>query len=132
RRVAERFGTDHQLGIHARVIADFDMPLYMVVKHREGDGSRLQPIRRELQAKAAADRYFLHCNDNNLSLVPRFLGKERAVRHILDHHLGPEPALTIGLADSLSDASFLCLCDYSLVPRDCQLAQALAALGEGL
>ena len=28
-------------------------------------------------------RFFIHCNDNNLSLVPRFLGKERAVRHVM-------------------------------------------------
>jgi hypothetical protein len=123
-RVAvERFIKDEGLGAYARVIVDYDMPLYLVVKHPEGDHGKLQPIRAFLTGSADPERFFLHANDNNLSLVPRFLGKERAVRHVLEHRLGPGPVLTIGMGDSLSDAPFLGLCDYTLLPRDCQLAR---------
>jgi hypothetical protein len=119
----ERFIAEQRLGAYARVIADFDMPLYLVIKHPDGDCSKLQPIREKLAVTADAELFFVHCNDNNLALVPRFLGKERAVQHVLERHLGPEPVLTLGLGDSLSDAPFLDLCDYSLLPRACQLAR---------
>jgi predicted mannosyl-3-phosphoglycerate phosphatase (HAD superfamily) len=57
--------------------------------------------------------------------VPRFLGKEQAVRHVLGRHVGPGPVLTLGVGDSHSDAPFLSLCDFALLPRGCQLGQHL-------
>lgn len=124
-RLAERINDRHQLGTYARVVSDFDMPLYLVVKHRQGDASKLLPIRDELLTAADGERFFIHLNDNNLSLAPRFLGKERAVRYVLEHHLGSDPVLTIGMGDSLTDAPFLRLCDFSLLPRTCQLARQI-------
>lgn len=119
----ERFSAERGLGVNARLIADFDMPLYIVVKHPGGDSSTLQPVREEMQRLADGKRFFIHCNDNNLSLVPRFLGKERAVEHVLRNLLGPEPVLTVGLGDSLTDGPFLDLCDFRLMPLGCQLAR---------
>ncbi len=121
--VAERVSADEQLGVNVRVIADFEMPLYVVAKHPGGDAERLGPLRAALQRVVDPQRFVIHGNDNNLSVVPRFLGKERAVRHVLAHHVGPDPVVTVGMGDSLSDEAFLDLCDYSLVPRDCQLAR---------
>ena len=121
-RAAERISASRQLGVYARVIVDFDMPLYLVVKHLEGDASKLLPLRTELTPHVG-EQFSIHCNDNNLSIVPRFLGKEHAVRHVIAHHFGSEPVLTIGMGDSLSDAGFLDVCDYSFMPRACQLAQ---------
>ncbi|MBI2808440.1 MAG: haloacid dehalogenase [Planctomycetes bacterium] len=119
----ERIIARRRLGAYARVIADFDMPLYVVVKHPDGDCALLAVIHDELRASADLSRCFVHQNDNNLSLVPAFLGKEHAVRHVVHHRLGPEPVLTIGMGDSLTDAGFLDVCDYSLMPRACQLAR---------
>jgi hypothetical protein len=121
RDALEDFNQEQNLGIRVRVIDDFDMPLYVVAKHPEGDLAALETMRGEMLGPLDTERFFLHHNDNNLSVVPRFLGKERAVRHILEHHLGGEPILTIGVGDSLSDAAFLDLCDYRLVPQGCQL-----------
>jgi hypothetical protein len=118
-----RFIAGEKLGAIARVIADFDMPLYVVVKHPQGDCAKLKPIQEELHRLADPDQYFLHGNDNNLSLVPRFLGKERAVQHVLQNHFGSEPVLTVGLGDSFTDGPFLDLCDFSMMPRGCQLSQ---------
>jgi len=126
-RAVQGFIAARGLGVNARLIADFDMPLYLVLKHPAGDCVALQTVLREHWAAVDPGRYFVHSNGNNLSLVPCFLGKERAVRHILERHLGPEPVLTIGVGDSLSDAPFLGLCDYALLPRDCQLAAAVLA-----
>ena len=99
------------------------MPLYLVAKHPGGDAGALDVLQDEVFGRADPAAYFVHRNGNNLSLVPRFLGKERAVEYVVERHLGPEPVLTIGAGDSLTDAPFLALCDFSLMPRGCQLAR---------
>lgn len=124
-RAVERFISARRLGASSRLISDFEMPLYLVFKHLGGDSSKLQPIHEELKATADLDRFFIHANDNNLSLVPRCLGKEQAVRYVIERHLGPAPTLTLGMGDSLTDAPFLDLCDYAVLPRASQLARHL-------
>jgi hypothetical protein len=126
----EAFVTRRQLGTRARIIADFDMPLYVVVKHPAGDCTKLHTIRTELFPTLDLSRFFIHANDNNLSLVPRFLGKEHAVQHVIEHRLGTEPILTIGMGDSLTDAAYLERCDFSITPRACQLVRHRTQHGE--
>ncbi|MCI0462540.1 MAG: hypothetical protein L0Z62_36790 [Gemmataceae bacterium] len=123
RQSIQAFSDRHGLGAVARVICDFAMPLYVVVKHPGGAARSLETIRTEHLATESLEGLFVHHNDNNLSLVPRFLGKNRAVRYVIERHLGPGPVLTLGVADSLTDAPFLALCDYVLIPRGCQLHQ---------
>jgi len=122
-REAERVIAAGGLGVVCRVISDFDMPLYVVAKHPAGDAAALDAVQAAVFGRADPDAYFVHRNGNNLSLVPRFLGKERAVAYVIERHLGPGPVLTIGAGDSLTDAPFLALCDFSLMPRGCQLAR---------
>ncbi|MCS7046620.1 MAG: hypothetical protein NZO58_09715 [Gemmataceae bacterium] len=120
----QRWNAELHLGLSVRVISDFEMPLYLVAKHPGGDADRLEPVRRRLADSFDRDRFFLHSNGNNLSLVPRFLGKERAVRYLLDRHFRTEPIVTLGVGDSLTDAAFLDLCDFRMLPRSCQLTEA--------
>ena len=122
--VAEGFIRQRQLGVYARLIVDFDMPLYVVVKDLQGDAAKLEAIRAYLETALDREQFFLHANDNNLSIVPRFLGKERAVRYILDTRFQGEAVLTVGMGDSFTDAGFMGLCDYSVLPRGCQLARS--------
>ena len=119
------FSLRGNLGVQARIIGDFDMPLYVVVKHPDGDAAALERIRCEHLATLDLTPYFIHANGNNLSILPRFLGKEQAVRHVLDR-LPSGPRLTIGVGDSRSDIPFLRLCDFLMAPRDSQLADSLA------
>jgi hypothetical protein len=121
-RSVARFIDKRGLGARARIITDLEMPLYVVIKHPNADLTALQAIREEHLPSLDLERFAVHCNDNNLSLVPRFLGKEKAVRHVLEHQFGSEGVLTLGMGDSLSDVPYLELCDYSLTPRLCQLA----------
>jgi hydroxymethylpyrimidine pyrophosphatase-like HAD family hydrolase len=123
----QAFIAANNLGVNARLIADFDMPLYLVLKHPGGDCEALNIVRRDHWANINPDRFFVHLTGNNLSLVPRFLGKERAVRHVLDQLLPAGPRLTIGAGDSFTDAPFLGLCDFALVPRNSQLLTRLLA-----
>ncbi|MFO0799846.1 MAG: hypothetical protein U0804_20435 [Gemmataceae bacterium] len=124
RRAAEAASARLGLGVTPRVIRDFDLPLYLVVKHPGGDATRLAPVHDELRA-AADGRFQLHLNDNNLSLVPACLGKERAVRHVLHTYFADEPVATLGVGDGFSDAAFLTACDFAAVPRGSQLADRL-------
>ena len=113
------------LGLRVRVISDFDLPLYVVAKHPDGNVAALRQLLEEHSSLTHDDRFFIHCNDNNLSVVPRCLGKQRAVEYVLDRYAGREPVLTLGLGDSLSDAPFLATCDFAVMPRNSQLQRAL-------
>jgi hypothetical protein len=126
RQSLQSFVHAHNLGVSVRVIGDLDMPLYIVMKHPAGDVSALDRLRHEALADLDRERFFVHFNGNNLSVVPRFLGKERAVEYVISRHLGSEPVLTIGVGDSFTDAAFLGLCDFALLPRGSQLAERLA------
>jgi hypothetical protein len=126
--LATRLSKEGDLGATVRIVHDFDMPLYLVAKcprDREAPAERLALLRDRLAPLVDPRRFSLALNDNNLSAVPRFLGKERGVRHVLEHHLGDGPVLTLGAGDGLSDAAFLSLCDYAIVPRASQLARAV-------
>lgn len=120
-----QFSARHALGANPRLIADFDMPLYVVVKHSDADIAALDRIRCELLPTLDLKLFFIHANGNNLSIVPRFLGKEHAVRYLLNH-LPDGPRLTIGVGDSASDVPFLRLCDFIMAPGCSQLVDALA------
>jgi hypothetical protein len=127
-RVRERMeevNDSFRLGVRVRLIRDFELPLYVVAKHPGGDVSALERLRREALVDLDSGRFFVHANDNNLSVVPRFLGKEEGVRYVLTRYFGGEPVLTVGAADSLTDAPFLNLCDFALLPRGSQLWRQL-------
>ncbi len=122
-RALEQFIEAEELGAQARLISDFEMAIYVVVKHPDGDLRALERLRAEV-LPTLAPGFFVHANDNNLSLVPDFLGKEHAVRHVRDRYYDThDPLLTLGLGDSLTDAGFLDECDFRLVPRGSQLAR---------
>jgi hypothetical protein len=125
------FIAQHKLGVRARIISDFDLPLYIVMKHPHDDLAALERIRTEHLPTLALADFFVHANGNNVSLVPRFLGKDKAVRHMLDRHIPSAEAISLGIGDSLSDVPFLQLCDFMMTPRGTQLAAALTACGLG-
>ena len=117
----------------ARLIEDFGMPFYLVVKDPAKVAARLEPIETDVVAPwiAAGRRdYFIHRNGNNLAILPNALNKAHAVAHV-SARLREEHGdiLTFGMGDSRSDARFMAACDYAIVPRRTQLAGlALEAL----
>ena len=127
RAAIQDYSAGNDLGVNARLISDFDMPLYVVVKHPEANVAALDRVRCEHLPPLDLSRFFVHANGNNLSIVPRFLGKEQAVRHVLENQLGPGPRLTIGIGDSVSDVPFLRLCDFLMAPSQSQLAALWSA-----
>jgi hydroxymethylpyrimidine pyrophosphatase-like HAD family hydrolase len=125
----EAFCRRQAIEARARVIGDFGLDLYVVVKHAHGDVDALTRVQREhVRPRTDETRFRIHLNGNNLSIVPRGVTKERAIRYLLEGRLAtPGGALTIGIGDSLTDAPFLLACDFGLLPRGSQLAEACAA-----
>lgn len=122
----EDYSARNDLGVNARLIGDFEMPLYVVIKHPDANLAALDRIRCDHLATLDLGPFFVHANANNLSIVPRFLGKEHAVRHVLENHLAAGPRLTIGIGDSISDVPFLRLCDFLMAPSRSQLVEHMA------
>jgi hydroxymethylpyrimidine pyrophosphatase-like HAD family hydrolase len=115
--------------IVARVLREGGAGLYVVAKHEAGDGEALSAL-----AAAAVPTlpvgWTRHHNGNNLALLPPYLGKAQAVAHLLPGLRARFPkAPVIGIGDSLTDAPFMALCDYAMLPRATQLSARL--FGDG-
>ena len=113
---------ERAVDVRARSVGDAGLDLYVSVKHNREDAAALADLAVDLQA-ALAPGWRTHLNDNNLAFMPPWLGKHHAVRwfveNLLDQSAGP--VLSVGVGDSLSDASFMGVCDYALTPTRSQL-----------
>lgn len=124
-QLTQHFIDDQQLGAQARIVVDFDMPLYLVIKHPKKDPDVLTRIERDFFADRWRDRFYVHRSENNLSLVPHYLRKEHAVRYVIERGALREQTMLVGMGDSRTDAGFLQLCDFILLPGQSQLAHLL-------
>lgn len=100
-----------------------------VLKHPGADAAALSQMQAQWEA-ALPPGSPLHviANANNVSLLPRALGKAEAVRYLREHHF-QGAVLTLGLGDSVSDLPFLGECDFALTPSAGQLLRAATAAG---
>lgn len=89
---------------------------------------------KELLA-CSPDDFYLHVTDRDLCVLPRFVGKGHAVRHLYEER-GWAAELVLGLGDSLTDADFMTETDFLLAPGRSRLAGclmgAVVAQGEAL
>ena len=126
---APTIGCDAQ----ARIIEDFGVPFYLVMKDPQKLDERLEVIEREVVGPWLATEggeYSIHRNGNNLAVLPRTLNKARAVEYVrtkLEALHGE--IVSFGMGDSRSDARFMSMCDYAIVPGGTHLANlTLSAL----
>ena len=109
-----------------RLIADYGIACYLLVKAKSGEGS-LKAAADVLRGKLR-DGEKLHWNGNNLALLPPWLDKAHAVRRLQEQYRRRYGTiLSIGMGDSLIDTAFMRCCDYLIAPAASQIA---AALGE--
>jgi hypothetical protein len=117
--VAAKQGED----VRVRILDEQGTPLYVVAKHRDpAREDHLHALAQDV-ADAVPPGWTVHINGNNVAYLPPHLGKRQAVEHLLDELRALHPSLpVIGLGDSVTDAPFLALCDFAMIPGSSQLA----------
>lgn len=111
--------------VTARVLSEGDLPLYTLAKHVDADAEALVAV-VDAAIPALPDGWTDHRNGNNVALMPPYLGKAHAVAHILPALRARFPdAPVIGVGDSHTDAPFMALCDFAMLPPRSQLAAGL-------
>lgn len=127
----ERYGTGlaGSAGLAVRVLEEDGTPLYLLVKHEQGDAVALHQAVRST-CRDLPTGWTLHLNDNNAALLPPHLGKHHAVAYLLPSLRARHPDTpVIGIGDSHTDAPFMQLCDFAMLPSRSQLATSLFDVG---
>lgn len=109
--------------LNVRVLTEADTPLYVLAKHADADAEALFAA-VDAAVPSLPAGWTDHRNGNNVALMPPWLGKANAVAHILPGLRARFPdAPAIGIGDSLTDAPFMALCDFAMLPTGSQLAR---------
>lgn len=110
--------------LRVRVLTEGAVPLYVLVKHADADEAALNGAVDAILGEVPPD-WTVHRNGNNVALMPPFLGKAAAVAYLLPRLRARfADASVVGVGDSLTDAPFMALCDYAMMPTGSQLAAA--------
>jgi hydroxymethylpyrimidine pyrophosphatase-like HAD family hydrolase len=124
----EDYAKQHQ-GYKTYLVNDFGITWYGYIKHSDRTESSLNKL---LETVIKQNRGILegslywHLNGNNLAVLPKIINKQDAVRYLLEQYKNEHPdLLTFGAGDSKTDAPFLALCDYALIPKNSQLFRSL-------
>jgi len=120
---ADDFSKRGGLKLRTRIISDFGMDLYVVSKHDGCHPEDLECLYRYYVEHLSHPDMYIHYNDNNLSVIPCCINKASAVAFLIEMYSGrsSDIIVTVGMADSISDMPFMALCDYSIIPGDCQI-----------
>ncbi len=111
-------------GLAVRILSEGEVPLYLLIKHPDGDETHIAGVVEKVAPAMPAD-WTLHRNGNNVAFMPPFLGKEHAVASFLPRLRERFPnAPVLGIGDSLTDAPYMGLCDFAMTPVGSQLARA--------
>jgi len=117
-------------GYKTRLVQDFDITWYGVIKHNDGTEAPLLDLVHAVIGNHPAitgGKLYWHLNGNNLAVLPKPINKENAVAYLLRRYQQQHPELlTFGAGDSRTDAAFMSLCDYALIPKNTQLSHYLA------
>lgn len=104
------------------------LPFMTVIKHNE---AKLEPLveLKALWQEHMSEHTALHfiSNSNQVSLLPKAIGKRQAVEYLLEHYF-QQATLSLGLGDSVSDLAFMSACDFAITPQKGQILKALNAV----
>lgn len=115
----------HEPALKPRLIEDFGVTWYGVVKHAAADEEALDKLLNAVirpHEAVLSGRLYYHFNGNNLAVIPDVIGKANAVSFLKERYARLHgPILTIGMGDSKTDIPFMSLCDYAMIPKTSQL-----------
>ena len=117
-------------GFKTKLIEDFDITWYGVIKHATGTESALTPLLNDIiktHPSIQDGSLYWHLNGNNLAVLPKIINKESAVSYLMAEYKKLHPdLLSFGAGDSHTDGPFMGLCDYALIPKNTQLFNTMA------
>ena len=130
----------HSLDLRVRIVEDYGYACYVCVK---GNDEHLQKMQEDYNSFLSVDGFMCHMNDRNLAYMPPYANKKRAVLFLQaalkaesisklnlepNSGLNPEPKYEttyLGVGDSNSDAGFMSVCDFQILPSQSQIAENL-------
>ena len=113
--------------LRVRVLSEGELGLYVLAKHEDVDEGALNGTIDAVLDDVPAG-WTVHRNGNNVALMPPWLGKQHAVAFLLPRLRARHPdAPIVGIGDSLTDAPYMAMCDFAMVPNGSQLARAAFA-----
>ena len=107
-----------------RLVQDFDVVWYVVIKHKSGTEQALHPVLSLIKEHPYIidNSLYWHLNGNNFAILPKIINKQDAVSYLIHQYKCLYPELvTFAAGDSFSDAPFMALCDYALLIKNTQL-----------
>lgn len=104
------------------------VPLYIVLKSNASDEDAVAQLANDIRdEEVLPDGWRIHVNGNNLALMPPWISKRAAAKHLLARIRSQAPQrLIIGVGDSISDLGFMAECDFAMHPNQSQIGRHLA------
>ena len=111
-----------EIDVRSWIVKENDLSTYVVFKENDGDGSALKHI----LTTSGRDGWVRHHNGNNLAIIPPVVSKRIASEFLLkrlrsDGIVRP----VIGFGDSVTDYSYLSLCDFWGSPKVSQISNVM-------
>lgn len=115
---------ERRASLRVRVLEEDGIGIYVLAKHEETDEDALHATIDAVLDEVPGG-WTVHRNGNNAAIMPPWLGKRHAVEALLPRLRAAHPdAPVIGIGDSVTDAPYMALCDYAMMPAGSQLAEA--------
>ncbi len=113
-----------KMDIRIKINSDYDLRLYVLLKSNQNDDEAVARLAQRYQADHAdTTKGYVHCNGNNLAILPNWLNKASAVNYLKNKLTQRDgELLTLGCGDSLSDLGFMQCCDFWLTPKNSQIS----------
>ena len=128
REVHDRAANAAGVGFRHWTVDDEGMPLYIVFKSNASDEDAVARLSMDIDdGGMLPEGWRMHVNGNNLALMPPWISKREATRHLLARLRAQQPErLVIGIGDSLSDLGFMDECDFAMHPVNSQIGRHVA------